>query len=185
MSATILLTTLLSRARTLATQTATDATLSPLIDNLAGLRASLNHCILEVYRRKAKDPRFLRDITTRSTVTITANTGAVPSTVLKEFLHIADFTDANNALVTYYDYPVDFNSSANFNQLGYVFVLDDNFQYRQPGGASYSGNLFVTTPQAPAVATSMIFQSEQTVDDVILALSLAIRGQLTFEGINV
>lgn len=185
MSATISLSTLLARARTLATQTANDAGLSIVIDNLAGLRATLNHAILQIYRQKAKDPKFLRDITTRSTIAMTANAGTVPTTILKEFLNQADFTDDNNALVTYYDYAVDFNSSTNFNQLGYVYVLADNFQYRQPGGASYSGNLFVTTPTAPAVATSMTFQSEQTVDDVVMLLAMAIVGKVNFDVVNV
>lgn len=183
--ATISLETLIARARVSATQMGGDATTSVLIDNKAGFRALLNNAILEVYRRKAKDPRFLRDITTRSTVAVTANVGAVPATVLKEFLHQADFTDDNNALVTYYDYAVDFNSSTNFNQLGYVYVLADNFQYRQPGGASYTGNLFVTTPTAPAVATSMTFQSEQTIDDLVLLLAEAVMGKVNFEVVNV
>lgn len=184
--ATISLSTLLARARVLATQTGGDATQSVVIDNLAGLRAALNHCILEIYRRKAKDPRFLRDITTRSTVTITSGTGTVPTTTLKEFLHQADFTDDNNSFVTYYDYAVDFNSSTNYAQLGYVYVLGSDFKYMAPNrNLSYSGNLFVTTPTAPAVATSMTFQSEQTIDDIILLLSQAIIGKASFEVVNV
>jgi hypothetical protein len=163
-----------------------DANTSAVIDNKSGLRALLNHAILEVYRTKAKDQRFLRDITVRNTVAVAGGVGAVPSTVLREFLDQGDFTDDDNSLVTYFNYAADFNSGANYNQLGYCYVQGDNFVYTAPApSVSYTGNLFVTAPSVPAISSTMTFPSEATIDDVVLLLARAIRGEIKFETVDV
>lgn len=173
---------ILARARTIATQIGGDANLSPVIDNLAGLRALLNNVIRDVYRAKAGDQKFLRDITSRSTVTISSGTGTVPDEWMKEFMHLSDITDSNNSQVTYYNYAADYNSGVNYNQLGYCYILGDEIKYTAPSPdfATYSGNLYVTVPQFPVFPASMAqeipFPSEATADDVVRALAQAIRG---------
>ncbi len=184
--ATITLTSLLARARTQATQISGDANVSVVIDSRAGMMALLPNCILEVYRRKAKDPRFLRDITAMTTVAITSGTGTLPDEVMREFLSTGNFTDANNSLVTYYEYASDYNSSVNFTQLGYSFLIGDTIQYTAPAPdlATYNGNLYITSPTIPALATTMTFPTEETITDVILLLARAIRGEEKFEVVD-
>src|SRR6185369_5653496 len=146
---TIALSTILARARTMATQMAGDANASPLIDDLGGLRALLNHVIQNLYRQKASDVRFLRDITVRHTVAMTSGVGVVPDNILREFLIMGDFEDVDGSLITYYNFPIDFNSGNNFSQLGYTFIQGDSFLYTPPApgtSTSYTDNLFVTTP---------------------------------------
>ncbi len=186
-SAGIALTEIFARARTLATQISGDATQSPLIDNLAGLRALLNHCILEVYRRKAANPKFLRDITIEQTVAISSGSGNLPSNIMYEYLGTGNFTDDNNALVTYYEYASDYNSTVNFTQLGYCFLVGNTLKYTAPAPDfdTYTGNLFITSPCLPAITDEVAFQTEETGDDVILLLAKAIRGEVSFEGIDV
>ncbi len=185
MSVTLTLNQILARARVMASQIGMDANQSNLVDNRAGLRALLNHCLNEVYRRKANDQKFLRDITLKNTVSLVTGSGAVPDTIMREFLHQANFADDRSSLITYYNYAVDFNSGENFQQLGYVYLDGGNFSYTPPNGGSYTGNLFVTTPSIPAITTSVTFPSSETSDDVILLLSQAIAGKIAFEGINV
>lgn len=186
MSYTITLSEIFARSRTIATQMGGDATQSPLIDNLAGLRALLNHCILEIYRRKANNQTFLRDITAQTTVSISSGSGTLPSEVMREFLNQADITDDNNAKVTYYNYATDYNSTVNFTQLGYCYVLGDLIKYTAPAPdlAAYSGDLFITSPVLPTIGTSVTFNTEEVADDVVLLLAKAIRGEQTFEGID-
>ena len=62
---------ILARAHTIATQMATDANMSPVIDDRAGMYALLPSVIQTVYRQKAVDQKFLADITKKSTVVIT------------------------------------------------------------------------------------------------------------------
>lgn len=172
---------ILARARVIATESGGDANQSPVIDNLAGLRALLNNVIRDVYRAKATDQKFLRDITSRSTVVISSGTGAVPEEWMRELMHQADITDTNNSLVTYYNYASDYNSEANFNTLGYCYILGDEIKYTAPSPdfATYSGNLYVTVAQFPTFPASMAqnitFPSESTIDDVVIALANAIR----------
>jgi len=181
--ATITLTELLARTRTIATQMGIDANQSAMIDNLAGMRALLNNCVLEVYRRKSKNPRFIRDITARTTVAITAGSGTLPSTVMREMLSSGDFTDDNNSLVTYYPYAADYNSGVNFTQLGYSYLLGDTIKYTAPAPDldAYTGNLFITSPVLPTIGATIDFPTEETQDDVILMLAQAIRGEQKFE----
>lgn len=176
----------MARARVLATQIATDAHASPVIDNLAGIRALLPNCILEVYRRKAKDSKFLRDITARTTVTVSSGSGTLPDAVMREFLTSANITDANNSNVTYYEYATDYNSTVNFTQLGYAFVQGDLLKYTAPAPDldSYSGSVYITSPVLPTVGTTMTFPSEETITDVILMLARAIRGEEKFEVVD-
>jgi len=188
MSVTITLSEILSRARVIATQTGIDANQSVLVDNRAGLRALLNSCLLETYRRKASDQKFLRDITIKNTVAISGGTGVVPDTIMREFLHQANWADSATppSLITYYDYAADFNSGENFSQLGYVYIDGSTFYYTAPAPTtSYTGNLYVTTPSIPAITTSVVFQTQEMADDVILMLAQAIAGKIVFEGINV
>lgn len=187
MAVTITLNQIFARARTIATETATDANASSVIDSLAGLRALLNHCVLEVYRRKCANPRFLRDITNVTTVAISSGTGTLPSTVMREYLDAANLTDDNNALVTYYNYASDYNSSVNFTQLGYAFLQGDTIKYTAPAPDldTYTGNLFITSPCLPAISTSVTFNTEEVADDVILLLAKAIRGEVKFEGADI
>lgn len=174
---------ILARARTIATQAGgVDANASQQIDSRGGLRALLPHVIANVYRGKAKDPDFVRDITTKHTVAITAGSGTVPTGVMREFLSQADFADDDNSLITYYDYAADYNSGQNFDQLGYVFITGDTFNYTAPSpNDPYTGSLYVTVPTLPTVTTTVTFPSEQTANDVILTLALAIQGKVGFE----
>lgn len=169
-----------ARARTLATQMGGDANQSTAIDALGGLRAALNHSIREVYRRKANDQKFLRDITVRHTVTVVASVGDVPDEVMREFLHQAELQDDDSSLISYMAYAVDADSGVTFDQLGYVWVVGDEFNYTAPTG-SYDGNLFVTAPSFPEFPASMATNIPMTVattDDVIVTLSEMIVGKI-------
>ena len=142
----------------------------------------LNNVIRNVYRAKVNDLKFLRDITKRSTVTISGGTGTVPDEWMREMMDTANITDSNNALVTYYNYAADYNSGVNYPQLGYCYILEDAIKYTAPSPDfdTYSGNLYVTVPQFPVFPASMAqnipFPSVATIDDVVIALAEAIRG---------
>lgn len=170
----------------MASQVGGDANASQVIDSLGGLRAMLNSAIRELYRRKT-DPRFHRDITTRHTITIGSGTGDVPDEVMREFLRKADITDENGAMVTYFDYTADFDSSANFNQLGYLCIQGDTFRYRAPSPdlETYSGELYVTVPSFPelpaSMASAITFPTESVIDDLVLFLSQALLGKESYE----
>ncbi len=184
---TFTLESILARARTAATQMGTDPSQSLQIDSKGGLRVLLNSVINNVYRQKAKDLKFLRDITVRHDISISSGTGAMPTTIMKEFMRMADITDENNSKVTYYDFAADYNSSANFDQLGYCLVVGDSILYTEPApgdATSYSGDLFVTTPSVPVISTSVTFPSTATGEDVILELARAIRNETKFEVID-
>lgn len=178
---TITVAEMLARARSIATQSGgVDANASQQIDARGGLFALIPHAILAVYRSKANDTKFLRDITVKHTVAITAGSGTVPDTVMREYLKMADFADDDSSLITYYDYASDYNSGQNFDQLGYVYVVGDTFDYTAPSpNDPYTGDLFVTVPTTPTVTTSVTFPSEQTSDDVILWLAQAIQGKIS------
>lgn len=169
---------ILARARTIATQAGgVDANASAQIDARGGLFALLPHVIADVYRGKAKDPKFVRDITVKNTVAITAGTGTVTTGIMREFLRQADFADDDDSLITYYEYASDYNSGQNYDQLGYVYITGDTFNYTAPSpNDPYTGNLYVTVPSVPTVTTTVTFPSTQTANDVILALALAIQG---------
>ncbi len=187
MATTITTAEIFARARTIATEMGGDANQSPVIDSLAGLRALLNHCVLEIYRRKCSNPRFIRDITTRTTVAIASGSGTLPDTVMREYLDTGDFIDENNSLVTYYPYASDFYSGVNFDQLGYAFLQGDLIKYTAPALDldDYNGNLYITSPCLPAITTSVTFNTEEVATDVILLLAKAIRGEVSFQGIDV
>ncbi len=163
-----------------------DANASPVIDTKAAMLALLPSVLNELYRRKADNQKFLRDITVKQTIAVTTGSGTLPATVLREFLHQANFADADNSLITYYNYAVDFNSTENFNQLGYAFLDGDTLRYRAPlpTGSNYTGNLFVTVPSTPAISSSMSFPSEATISDVIFLLAEAISNKVKFEVIH-
>src|SRR6185369_6893360 len=180
---TIALSTILARARTISSQLAGDANSSPLIDDLGGLRALLNHAILEVYRRKATNPNFIKDINLRQNIVITAGSGTLPDNIIREYLRSADWQDANGSLISYFDYPMDFGSGQNYNQLGYVTVNNSTISYTEPSpgtSTSYTGNLTVSAPSTPTIGANIDFESQQTSDDVILLLARAIRGEVKF-----
>lgn len=182
-------TSILARARTLATQTAGDANVSQVIDNLGGARTWLNNAIREVYRRKAKDQKFINDITVLNTVTISGGSGTCPDEVMREFLHQANITDDDDSLVTFLKYPTDAGSET-FDQLGYCWLVGANFQYKAPSPdlSTYSGNLFVTVPSFPEFPASMSdnisFPCSSTVDDVVGVLAMALVGKETFEVVS-
>ncbi len=182
--AVITLSSLLARSRTVATQMGMDANESKWIDSLAGMRALLNNCVLEIYRRKSKDIRFIRDITTRTTVAITAGAGTLPSIVMRECLDSGNFADDNpDTLISYQVYAADYYSSTKFSQLGYTFLEGDTIKYTAPAPDldSYNGNLFITSPVLPTIGSTIDFPTEETQDDVILMLAQAIRGEQKFE----
>lgn len=179
---------LFARARTIASQVMSDANQSVVIDNLGGLRALLNNTIRELYRDKARDQKFTRDIVTRNTVTMTAGTGTCPDTVMRETLpHFGQFQDDNGSLITYYNYQIDAESGKNFNQLGYVWLQGDTFHYTAPSPTlnTYAGNLFVTCPTFPTLpgvmSDTITFPSETIIDDLVLALAAAITGNLSWD----
>lgn len=177
--ATLTVANILARARTLATQSGgVDANASQQIDSRGGLFALLPHIIADVYRGKAKDPKFVRDITVKHTVAMSSGVGAVPDGVMREFLRQANFADENNSLITYYEYAADYNSGQNFDQLGYTMIVGDEFQYTPPAPTtSYTGDFYVTVASTPAITTSVTFPSEQTATDVVMLLASAIQGK--------
>ena len=182
---------IVARARTIATQTMTDANQSTVIDAKGGLKALLNHSIREVWRRHSNDQKFIRDTVTRQTVTIVTGTGACPDSIMREFLHQAQFQDDNDSLISYYNYNIDFDSGTNYDQLGYVVMRGDDFYYRAPSPdlSDYSGNLFVTVPSFPTLPASMAdditFPSETAIDDTVLFLAQAILGKEAYQVVTV
>lgn len=101
---------------------------------------------------------------------------------------MAQFEDANGSLITYYNYNVDYASGENFNQLGYVTLVGDNFNYAAPAGVSYTGNLFVTAPVFPTLpadmASNITFPSDTAITDIVLLLADAILGKTHFEVVS-
>lgn len=182
-------TSLLSRARVIATGMGIDPNQSNVIDNLGTIRALLNNSIREVYRRKAKDQKFVNDITVLNTVTISGGSGTCPDEIMREFLLQANITDDNDALVTFLKYPTDAGSET-YDQLGYCWLVGANFKYKAPSPdlTSYSGNLFVTVPSYPQFPASMDdvipFPSTATIDDVVAVLAMALVGKESFEVIS-
>lgn len=179
-----------ARSRTIATQTATDANVSAVIDAKGGLRALLNHSIREVYRRKASDQKFTNDITVRHTVAITGGDGPCPDEIMREFLSQANITDGNNSLVSYMNYAIDATQQT-FNQLGYLWLVGDTFHYTAPSPdlTTFSGSLFVTVASFPEFPNSMSqdieFPSMATAEDVILFLAMAITGDEKYQIVSV
>lgn len=182
-------TSIFARARTIATQTATDATQSAVIDAMGGLRATLNHAIREVFRRKAKDQKFTNDISVRHTIAIAGGEGSCPDTIMREFLQQANITDENNSLVSFMNYPIDATNET-FNQLGYAWLVGDTLRYRAPSPDldAFDGDLYVTVPTFPTFPVSMqsnlTFPSEATIEDVVLFLAMAITGQEKYEVVS-
>ncbi len=161
-----------------------DANVSTVIDSKGGLRALLPHVIRYTYREKAKDPKFLRDIYVRQTIPFTANVGACPDSVMREYLKQAEFQDEDGSLIAYLDYNIDLNQK--FDQLGYVVMSGNNFNYSPPSPTtSYTGDMFVSVPSYPEIPGDpndpIPFPSDATADDVVINLALAIRGDIKFE----
>lgn len=180
---------ILARSHSLATQQGTDPSQSPQIDNLVGFRAMLNHVIRDVWRKKANDPKGYHDIVTKQTVAIVASTGTLPDNIMREFLNgNTQFQDANNSLITFFDYAIDYASGTTYTQLGYVTINGSVISYRAPApNQSYTGNLFITAPTMPTIPASWSSElpiSLTATDDVILALSYAMKGEYSFDGIT-
>lgn len=171
-----------ARARTMASQSMSDANQSVVIDSKGGLRVLLNNVIRGVYRSKTSDQKFFRDIITRNTVAITSGIGACPENVMREFLHLGQFQDVDDSLIVYYDYNIDYSSGQNFTQLGYVCMQGDNLHYTAPYPTldTYTDDLYVTCPTFPTFPTSMsddiTFPSTTVIDDIVQSLAEAIRG---------
>lgn len=182
---------ILARARVLASQTRTDANASPIIDAMGGLRVALNSAIRQVYRNHANNPKFVRDIFTTNAVSMTSGSGICPDEVMREFLHLGEFTDADSSLITYYNYLSDYQSGQNYTQLGYLVLVGDNFKYTPPNGTntSYTGTLTAYSPCFPSLPASMAsnitFPSDTIIDDIVVSLAAAIVGQLEFTGLGI
>jgi len=181
---------LFGRARVIATGMGGDPNTSVVIDGEATLKALLPHVIRNTYRKKANDKRNRHDIVVKHTIPITASVGAVPSTIMREFLSHADFQDSsNNKCITWFPYAVDYNSGVTFSQIGYVTIVGDDFNYRAPApNQNFTGSLYVTVPSMPTISSNWatpIDIDSTTADDIILALALALRGEMTFDGISV
>jgi hypothetical protein len=176
---------ILARSRVVASQTAGDATQSPVIDSRPALRSLLNTCIRETYRAKAKDPNFIKAINVKKTIAIVASAGTLPDTVIRQFIRQASWADDNNSYISYWDYPVDANSGQNFDQLAYVQLVGDTIEYTPANsGSAYTGNLYCTTPCYPVFPASMatnIPMKDEVAEDVISLMALAIRGQVKFD----
>lgn len=177
-----------ARARTIATQTMTDANVSSVIDARGGLRALLNHSIREVYRRKARDIKFRHDITETNTVTMVGGQAAIPDNLMREFLKQSNIKDENDSLVTYLDYQTDANQT--FDQLAYLWIEGDTFYYRAPAPDldAFDGDVTIecpTFPTFPGAMTQVItFPSQATIEDVILFLSQAILDKETYQVVS-
>ncbi len=181
---------IIARARTIATQMGTDANVSNVIDAKGGLRALLNHTVREVFRRNAGNQNFIKDINVLNTITMASGVGALPDTVMRQFLKQADYQDTNGSLITYFDYPIDSNSGQNYTQLGYISVVGSNIYYTEPApgtSTSYSGSLYMTVPSFPVFPASMasaIPLPVEVVDDVVLLLARALRGEAVFSRVD-
>ncbi len=174
---------ILARARVITTQMGGDANMSPLIDNKSGLYALLRNSIRYVYRKYAGNQKFFDDINVRHPVTITTGAGTLPDEVIREFLHQAQFEDATHSLITYQPYSIDFNSGQNYAQLGYVNINGGIISYRAPAPvlATYSGSLFITVPSIPTLpdnSTDDIDLAEEALEDIIVTVAKAIRGEV-------
>lgn len=181
--------TLFARARTIATEMGLDANTSVAIDSLAGFKALLPHVIRNVYKKKANNVSNRHDIVTKHTIAITSSSGAVPDTVMREFLSQADFQDSlSNKCIAWMPYAVDYNSGTTFSQIGYVTIVGDNFNYRAPApNQNFTGSLYVTVPTMPTIPSSWsdnIDIDDDTADDIALSLALAIRNEYSFDGIS-
>lgn len=183
------LNTIFARARTIATQTGGDANASPLIDDLANAKALLNHVIRNVWRKKAADASGYHDIATKQTIAVAASAGTLPTNVMREFLGTnAQFQDTNNSLITFLDYVIDANTSTLYSQLGYVTLNGTALTYRAPApNQSYTGSLYLTCPTMPTIPStwaSTLDVSDTATDDIVLALSMAMAGTYSFDGIS-
>ncbi len=184
-------TSILARARVLASQTRTDANSSPVIDAMGGLRVALNNSVRQVFRNHANDQKFVRDIFSTNAVTMVSGVGACPDEVMREFLHLGEFADDDNSLITYYNYLSDYQSGQNFSQLGYVVLVGDDFNYTPPNGTatSYSGTLNAYTPCFPTfpadLADPITFPSTTIIDDTVVSLAAAIVGQLEYTELGI
>jgi hypothetical protein len=137
--------------------------------------------VRDVYRKKAADKKNYHDVTVRHTVAVTASVGTIPDAVMREYLPQANFQDANGSLIAYLPYPVDYNSTVKYTQIGYVSIQGDSFLYTAPSpNQSYTGNLYVTVQTMPTLPTNWATTLDidtDVLDDIILALAMAIRGQ--------
>lgn len=173
---------IIARARIIATGMGDDPNLSKLIDSRPALRALLDTAISFVYRQKAADKKNWRDISVRHTITFAAGVGNIPATVLREFLHQADFQNEDADLISYLTYQID--SRAKYeNYLGYVQVVGDTFEYTAPNGdaGDYSGDMYVTVPSLPEIPsddTTNIEMTSEIFDKVCYSLALGLRAEL-------
>lgn len=172
---------ILARARIIATGMGIDPNSSALIDNLPALYALLDTAISAVYVKRARDKKNWRDISVKHTVSMSSGSGAIPSELLREFLHQADFADEDNSLISYLTFGIDDRETFS-NYLGYVKVVGNNFEYTAPLGASgtYTGDLYVTAPSSPEMpndSTTDIAMTSEVFDDVCSTLALMIRAE--------
>jgi len=181
-----------ARARTIASQTMTDANQSVVIDSKGGLRALLNHSIIEVYRRKANDIKFRHDITTINSTLITTGTGTVPDVLMREYLHQANISTETCNQITYFDYAIDGNSGQTYDQLGYLWISNgDVFNYRAPAPdlGNFTGDLLIECPSFPEfpmlMSTPITFPSLITINDIVLFLAEAILGKEAYQVVSV
>ncbi len=176
---------LFARARTIATQMGMDANQAPTIDSLGGIRSLLNNVIRDVYRKKAVDQRFRKDIVENHTIAMTSGSGACPENIMREFLSEANYRDSltPSSLITYYNYAMDEYSGETYKQLGYLYLDGSTFKYiaRSPVLSTFSGSLFIEVPTFPTLPGSMAsvipFPSTTTADDIQIALAYAIMGK--------
>ncbi len=181
---------IIARARVEASQTAGDANSSAIIDSKGGARVLLNNAIRHLYRQKANGIKFRQDINVSNSVTITTGAGAVPPTLMREFLHQANISNTEGDLITFFSFPIDATSGQTYNQLGYLWITgEDVFNYRAPAPAfaTYSGTLTVQCPSFPVfpadLADDITFPSLATIDDLVLTLSMAILGKIDFQDV--
>ena len=168
---------IMARARVIATGMGIDPTASPVIDNKPALRALLDTALSDVYRKRAEKGNSFRDIAVRNTVALIAGVGTVPTGIMRDYLHLADFTTAAGDLVSYLNYPMDANSFSRYQQLGYVIIQGDTFLYTTPNsGAAYTGDMYVTAVTLPDLSLDPLVMTSEVIDDVAYTLALALRG---------
>lgn len=168
---------IIARARVIATGMGLDPNSSPVIDNKPALRALLDTAFSTVYRKRAEKGNSFRDISVRNTVPLVAGVGTVPAGIMREYLHMADFSTAAGDLVAYLNYPMDANSFSRYQQLGYVIVQGDSFLYTTPNsGPDYTGNMYVTAVTLPTLTDDPLPITAEIFDDVCYTLALALRG---------
>lgn len=173
---------ILARSRVIATQMGLDANQSPLVDNRGGFRALLNTALSNIIIKRARDKKNWRDVAIRHTISMTAGVGDLPSGVLREYMHTADFQNDDRDLISYLNFDLD-NNELFDTYLGYAKLAGDTVEYTAPNTdfGDYTGKLYLTVPSVPEIPTDPtdnIAMTDEIFNDVCSSLALMVRAEM-------